>query len=85
MNFVSLCSTFMIIINATKFEMYIKTTDTIMIAKPATNPCSYRKPTIISVMADIISKIEPKLIITEGKRVPGYKHLIPIDTPTTKT
>lgn len=56
-----------------------------MIAKPATTPCSYRKPTIINVMADIIYRIEPKLIMTEGKRVPGYKHLIPIETPTTKT
>lgn len=38
-----------------------------------------------SVIADIISSIEPKLIITEGNNVFGYKHLIPIDTPITRT
>lgn len=61
----------MIIINATKFDKYIRAIETIIMPKPVIIPCSYKNPTIKSVIADMISKIEPKLIITEGRRVLG--------------
>lgn len=52
---------------------------------PESREPNYIKATIISVIADIIYKIDPRLIKVEGKRVIGYKHLIPIEIPIITT
>lgn len=40
---------------------------------------------MIKVIADITYRTDPKLIRTEGSRVLGYRHRMPILTPTTST
>ncbi len=63
----------------------MRAADIMTIPTPARSALNYIKATIISVRADMISKMEPKLIITDGNKVIGYRHLIPMETPIATT
>lgn len=63
----------------------MRAADMMTMPMPAMRALNSIKATIINVRADMISKMQPKLIITEGSKVIGYKHLIPMETPIATT